>query len=98
MKLEVRRKYGICTVTAVTIPSGAPARLVLRVGATARRGTFSLSDGGGMSSSIVTEMPARLYGNGSAAADTRDVSVAPMPLTNIVTNCPGATGIGYGAE
>jgi hypothetical protein len=98
MKLAVRRLYGIWMLTAVGLTVGGAAKAALLAGATARSGTFCLSDGGFMSSSIVTEIPAKLYGSGSDVADTRDVSVEPTPLTKIVTNCPGATLIGYGAE
>src|SRR5713101_4356982 len=92
-KLVVRRPNGIWTLTATAVLGGVPGK-VGSVGPTARIGTFLFSDGGLMSSSIVTEIPARVYGKGSDVADTRDVSLAPMPFTNTVTNCPGATLIG----
>ena len=46
----------------------------------------------------VTEIPASARGKGTDGARTSCVSEAPIPATNSVTNCPGATVNGTGVE
>ncbi len=79
---------------AVTGHPGPPVSAGVHgsIGATENSGASYDCDG----LRIVTEIPARLNGNGRLAATTGADRLAWMPVTKNVRICPGATGIGPG--
>src|SRR5436309_2023819 len=92
---SVRSSKGIWTVTAVSVPHEPCDRLGEQV-----ETGWTDSSGTGVSELncfSVIEIPASTVGNGTDGARTGCVSELPIPATNSVTNCPGATVNGTGA-